>query len=245
MARRRRKKCECPSGEKWAVPYADFLSLLLALFIALYALASVNVEKQKALKEEFFKIFNLHVDTSSMVDREKISQAIAENNANMDDAKDTFAQINSKLNDLETKNANDGNFEERINGALMSIPAQLLFEDGRADIKSKDATVFFSRLAKIITVLPKDTQINVKGYAEDYEIKGSNYKDALDLSTARANNVIRELLKYDIPAEKLYSSGFGSTKLSEIKDRKAVEFEFKTTNQFVKEHTIDDLLKDN
>ncbi len=45
-------KCECPAGEKWAVPFADFLSLLLALFIALYALASVNIEKQKALKEE-------------------------------------------------------------------------------------------------------------------------------------------------------------------------------------------------
>ena len=41
-------KCECPAGEKWAVPFADFLSLLLALFIALYALASVNLEKQKA-----------------------------------------------------------------------------------------------------------------------------------------------------------------------------------------------------
>ncbi len=245
MARRRRKKCECPAGEKWAVPYADFLSLLLALFIALYALASVNVEKQKALKEEFFKIFNLHVDTSSMVDREKISQAIADRDANMDDAKETFAEIKSKLNDLETKNANDGDFQERINAALMSIPAQLLFEDGKADIKSKDATVFFSSLAKIISILPKDTQINVKGFAEDYEIKGSKYRDALDLSTARANNVIRELLKYNVPSDKLYSSGFGSTRPSEIKDKKSVEFEFKASKEYVKEKTIDDLLKDN
>uniref|UniRef100_UPI003FA2BAF5 flagellar motor protein MotB n=1 Tax=Sulfurospirillum cavolei TaxID=366522 RepID=UPI003FA2BAF5 len=52
------KKLECPAGEKWAVPYADFLSLLLALFIALYALASVNSEKMKALKEEFVKIYD-------------------------------------------------------------------------------------------------------------------------------------------------------------------------------------------
>lgn len=52
-------KCECPAGEKWAVPFADFLSLLLALFIALYALASVNIEKQKALKEEFVKFIVL------------------------------------------------------------------------------------------------------------------------------------------------------------------------------------------
>ena len=39
----KKKKCpECPAGEKWAVPYADFLSLLLALFIALWAISSTS-----------------------------------------------------------------------------------------------------------------------------------------------------------------------------------------------------------
>lgn len=51
----KKKKCECPAGEKWAVPYADFLSLLLALFIALYALASVNIEKAKSIKRGVYK----------------------------------------------------------------------------------------------------------------------------------------------------------------------------------------------
>mgnify|MGYP000387921959 CR=1 FL=1 len=46
----KKKKCpECPAGERWAVPYADFLSLLLALFIALYAISSQNKDKLKAL----------------------------------------------------------------------------------------------------------------------------------------------------------------------------------------------------
>ena len=58
MGKKKCKPTECPAGEKWAVPYADFLSLLLALFIALYALASVNTEKMKALKEEFVKIYD-------------------------------------------------------------------------------------------------------------------------------------------------------------------------------------------
>ncbi|MDX1808474.1 MAG: OmpA family protein [Sulfurospirillaceae bacterium] len=52
------KKTECPAGEKWAVPYADFLSLLLALFIALYALASVNKKKMDALKAAFVQIYS-------------------------------------------------------------------------------------------------------------------------------------------------------------------------------------------
>ena len=67
-------KCECPAGEKWAVPFADFLSLLLALFIALYALASVNVEKQKALKEEFVKIYSF-ADTNSMEQKDEEEKA--------------------------------------------------------------------------------------------------------------------------------------------------------------------------
>ena len=52
---KKKAKCECPAGEKWVVPYADFLSLLLALFIAFVCLASANIEKQKALKDEFIK----------------------------------------------------------------------------------------------------------------------------------------------------------------------------------------------
>ncbi|WP_190278609.1 flagellar motor protein MotB [Sulfurospirillum multivorans] len=52
------KKVVCEAGEKWAVPFADFFSLLLALFIALFAIASTNTEKMKALKEEFVKIYD-------------------------------------------------------------------------------------------------------------------------------------------------------------------------------------------
>ena len=65
-------KCECPAGEKWAVPFADFLSLLLALFIALYALASVNIEKQKVLKEEFMKIYDFNYFHNGDLSRNKI-----------------------------------------------------------------------------------------------------------------------------------------------------------------------------
>ena len=55
----KKHKCpECPAGEKWAVPYADFLSLLLALFIALWAISETNPAKVEALKTEFVKIFD-------------------------------------------------------------------------------------------------------------------------------------------------------------------------------------------
>lgn len=56
----KKHKCpECPAGEKWAVPYADFLSLLLALFIALWAISKTNPAKVEALKTEFIKFLTI------------------------------------------------------------------------------------------------------------------------------------------------------------------------------------------
>ena len=68
--------------------------------------------------------------------------------------------------------------------------------------------------------MPDDTEINVKGFADEAELRNSKYQDALELSTARANNVVRELIKNKIPANKIYSSGFGSTKSEQLIEKK-------------------------
>ena len=72
-------------------------------------------------------------------------------------------------------------------------------------------------------------------FAEDSEIKFSKYQDALELSTARANNVIRELIKHKIPSERLYSTGFGSSKSFQMTEKRVVEFEFKTMKPIQKD----------
>ena len=237
-------KCECPAGEKWAVPFADFLSLLLALFIALYALASVNVEKQKALKEEFVKIYS-YADTNSMEqsDEEEKAKTDKESQDEIEGKAAAADEAISQLEQLEQKNKN-GNLEEVEEGTFMAIPAQLLFEQGKAELTSQYAPAFLSRIAKLFAVMPEDTEINVKGYAEDSEIKNSKYQDALELSTARANNVIRELVKYKISPERLYSSGYGSSKAANLSDKRIVEFELKTMKEIKKDDVDFDAIFD-
>jgi chemotaxis protein MotB len=230
-------KCECPAGEKWAVPFADFLSLLLALFIALYALASVNLEKQKALKEEFVKIYNYSAaDTMKEQEETEKSKTDKEVEDLSEDGKAAAANATLiQLNQLESQNASGGNLEEVVNGTFMAIPAQLLFDPGKAELTSQYAPTFLSRMAKLFAVMPEDTEINVKGYAEESEVKSSKYQDALELSTARANNVIRELIKYNISPNRLYSSGFGSSKAANLTDKRIVEFELRTVKDIKKD----------
>ncbi|MCT7496665.1 flagellar motor protein MotB [Aliarcobacter cryaerophilus] len=234
----KKKKCECPAGEKWAVPYADFLSLLLALFIALYALASVNMEKQKALKEEFIKIYKF---PSANIVEEQTKQEKAMTDEPADDSVEGKKVIVHTLEnkDEQEQDQNKGaNLIELPNGSLMSVPAHLAFENGKSEITSVFANDFLSNLAKLINAMPEDTEINVKGYAQDSEVKNSKHKDALELSTARANNVIRELVKYNVKPSRLYSSGFGSNKESTLKDKSVVVFELHSNGQIQSEEDL-------
>ena len=234
----KKKKCECPAGEKWAVPYADFLSLLLALFIALYALASVNMEKQKALKEEFIKIYKF---PSANIVEEQTKQEKAMTDEPSDDnveGKKVIVHTLENKDEQEQDQNKGANLIELPNGSLMSVPAHLTFENGKSEITSVFANDFLSNLAKLINAMPEDTEINVKGYAQDSEVKNSRHKDALELSTARANNVIRELVKYNVKPSRLYSSGFGSNKESTLKDKSVVVFELHSNGEIQSEEDL-------
>ena len=234
----KKKKCECPAGEKWAVPYADFLSLLLALFIALYALSSVNIEKQKALKEEFIKIYKF---PSANIVEEQDKQEKAMTDEPVDDNVEGKKVIVHTLEnkDEQEQNQNKGaNLIELPNGSLMSVPANLTFENGKSEITSVFANDFLSNLAQLINAMPEDTEINVKGYAQESEVRNSKHKDALELSTARANNVIRELVKYNVKPSRLYSSGFGSNKESTLKDKSVVVFELHSNGEIASEEDL-------
>lgn len=56
--RRRHRHDEHVNHEAWVIPYADLLTLLLALFVVLYAMSSVNTTKYRALAQAISAAFN-------------------------------------------------------------------------------------------------------------------------------------------------------------------------------------------
>ncbi len=57
MASRRHKHEEHANHEAWAIPYADLLTLLLAFFVVMYAISSVNEGKYRVLSDSLFAAF--------------------------------------------------------------------------------------------------------------------------------------------------------------------------------------------
>lgn len=244
MAKKKCKKCpECPPGEKWAVPTADFFSLLLALFIALYAIASVNKEKLKAIKEEFVKIYEYapvaeHINPveqmlpetkkpdpdasgnpsgktlienggSLFIGEESPQQEIPKENSQQE-TEDAISKIQQ---DLKMASMGDGALDQSMDGVLLKLPTSILFQGANATVDDEDIHLFIKRIAQIIEVLPPSVDISVRGYTDNQPLpKGSPYRDNIELSSRRADTVMRELIRNGVAADRLSTAGFGSAK---------------------------------
>src|SRR5689334_25172405 len=54
---RKKKHEEHTNHEAWAIPYGDLITLLLAFFVVMYAISSVNAGKYRVLSDSLFAAF--------------------------------------------------------------------------------------------------------------------------------------------------------------------------------------------
>lgn len=230
------KKCpECEAGEKWAVPTADFFSLLLALFIALFAIASVNTEKIRAVKEEFVKIYDYApvpeavTPVVDMVSEAKPTPEATANPAGQAPVADggsllvgsppvpasqAMSEAIQKIQqDLKSASMGAGPLDQSMDGVLLKLPTSIPFKGANATIDNEELHLFLRRVTDIINTLPPTVDISVRGYTDNQPLpRGAPYRDNIELSSQRAETVMRELIRNGVAPERLSTAGFGSAK---------------------------------
>lgn len=213
---RKKKAEEAGVGEKWAVPYADFLSLLLALFIALYAISSVNKSKLEALKIEFIKIFDNTSKPETIQPVITIPPNPGEESEQSDGNRVFQSQQSASSPSVEniaqlSDMIKEGGVLEQIEqGLTLKLPANLLFTQGSAEISNSDMMMYIRRIAQIIKNFPPQVKINIRGYTDNKPLpRNSNFSDHYNLAAGRAFTVMKELIQNGIPPEKMSFSSYG------------------------------------
>lgn len=210
----KKKKCpECPAGEKWAVPYADFLSLLLALFIALYAISAANSEKVKALKTEFIKIF----DYAPKPEQAQPVITIPPNPGEVTDVDDNEKQASLAGSSVEKQSQDSvaeimqqgGVLEQIEDGIVLKLPTNLLFKPDSDTLEDQDSLLFLKRIVQIIQKLPPNVRIDIRGFANNPNIANTKYKNDYELAAARALNVMDLLIKDGVSPNNIFFSSQG------------------------------------
>ena len=223
--------------EAWLLPYSDMLTLLLALFIVMFAMGQTDKAKLQQVSKEFNIIFAggsgmMQSDGTSMIPMDKSGD---ESKSVVSDGRleeDKMAQIKKALEQEIEKEGNADKVKVELNGEGLGISIQdvVLFNSGEAEIL-KDVSPLLLNVSNMIKDL--DNKIKITGHTDNVPIKNNKFRDNWDLSAMRAINVMNFMVgsgkispeKVSIEAYGQYSPKFdNSTDAGKAKNRRVEIF---------------------
>lgn len=192
---------------RWLLPYADFITLLLAVFVMMYSVSNVEESKLKSLAESLNIALNLKNSEPkiNVIPTEK--KLPSNDDLNTSDA--TLTAINSALkNDLGRMLAlNKVTIVKTKSGISIVINDSLLFKSGQAQIDIN----FENDLIQIAQILKKyPNPIQIEGHTDNNRMFSSQYPSNWELSSARASSVVRAFITHGVPENQLTAIGFAA-----------------------------------
>lgn len=224
MAKKHKKKHdEEHVDESWLIPYADLLTLLLALFIVLFSMSSIDAKKFEQLARSFNSEFNGGtgvLDYPSPTPNEKMEQLNKQEEEDKKEEqsldakeKEELKEVQNKINEyIESKNLNmDLKTTLTDEGLLVTILNDIFFDSGKANIRQKDEHL--AREISELLVMNPPRNIIISGHTDNIPINNAEFDSNWELSVMRAVNFMKIVIENDkLNSEHFSAKGFGEFK---------------------------------
>lgn len=232
MSSKRRHEAggEAENSERWLLTYADMITLLLALFVVLFAMSSINIQKFSEFKSGVLKSFSptsvnaiLKGGTGLLQQNSLISHPGAilappapsvgiSAGGSTPSPVPTEAQIAQQVQqavDAQNLQQSVQVIVARRGVVVRMLTDQAFFSTDSAALGAQGNQVV-DLLGKIIYNLPN--QVSVEGYTDNQPIVGGPYTSNFELSAVRAVNVVLRLTTVDgVNPVRLSATGYGET----------------------------------
>jgi len=218
--------------DRWMVSYADFITLLLAFFVVLYSISSINNGKFRVLSNSIVTVFNDEVTRAVPIDM----GGGAPPQTGMLDGSRNLAELDEATGEDSVKALSPstvappavptvGTPRERIEAALapfdnqgevkvrdtrdwleIELGAELLFESGSAAI-APAALPMIDEIASVVADIGRP--VRVEGFTDSVPLAGGPFGSNWGLSAARAASLADRLAKARVAPDKLAAVGYG------------------------------------
>jgi len=196
----KKKHEEHENHERWLVSYADFITLLFALFVVMYSTSSVNEGKYRAVSESAQAAFNPSTLTAKKIE---IGPKLSSGNRSTGKV-EYIAAIKGVLKEFE-QNKKLSIFQNS-KGIVIRITDTALFDSGSAVIKN-EAVEAIDSLAGVLANLKENIQI--EGHTDNIPINSPLYPSNWELSSSRATSIVRRFVNYGMEPSRLTAIGYG------------------------------------
>ena len=220
MARRKRED-EHDNHERWLVSYADFITLLFAFFVVMYALSTVNEGKYRILSDSMVSAFrNVQINSSSPVSQvitppipmaSKPNAAVKSQEAVKQKQRDKMRNVAKDIVDVMAPLIEQGKVRviETSRGVTIEINDSILFSPGQALLQPA-LTKAMRAIADVL--VPTDFPITIEGHTDNVPIKTPQFPSNWELSAVRATTVLRLFADSGVAAERLTAIGYADTR---------------------------------
>ena len=231
MARKKPPE-KAPNHERWLVSYGDFITLLFAVFVTLYAMSQVDKQKFSEVAASYRDAFSM--TASGQNDKKLIPKTdvisipkvnilpipyaqyrTAPSAANRQEGhalfagKDDFRAIMEALRKKLAAASAAGSVNVSIGarGLVVSLQSSAFFQPGKGALNTASSGV----LALIADSLsPYTNPLSCEGHTDDTPVSSPGFSSNWELSAARAASVARSLAESrDFQLERLSVSGYG------------------------------------
>ena len=213
--------------ERWLLSYADFITLLLALFMVLFALSTIDRNKFAEFRTGLVSAFDSSANASptvpggtGLLDESSLVKAagtskqlkevkpgpVSDNNAGTARAA-VKIRVALKAKGL----SGDVAIQETSRGLVIRLLTdKVFFDSGSAELAAQGASVI-DTVGNALKTLPN--QIAVEGHTDNRPISSAQYPTNWELSSNRADTVLRRLTEHaGVDPAHLQATGYADTR---------------------------------
>jgi chemotaxis protein MotB len=241
MARKKHAE-EHVNLERYLISYADFITLLFATFVVLYALSQIDLARFKDLKISLAKAFSASptimegdagvmdkqgssaMDNGGQAENQNIVPPILDSpyaqkeNNDFQDALKSINKVEGETAGGKDKGAGKSGKDTGVKaevterGLVIKMLGNIMFEPATAQIK-KESYKALNEVGILIKTKFINHLIRVEGHTDSQPITSSAYPSNWELSSARASAIVRYLItKHKIPADRFSALGYADSR---------------------------------
>ena len=227
MARRRHVE-EHENHERWLVSYADFITLLFAFFVVMYAISTLNEGKYRVLSDALGVAFRndkvVTAQSNGMAPINRTSPSALPPRPGMKVPDPMRREQERKLLDLAAKikdalaplvKTGQVRLTQLPRGIAVEINASLLFAPGQATLQP-DSIAALEAVAGVLAATPDPIQ--VEGHTDNLPIASAQFPSNWELASARASSVVRLFVSTGVDPARLTASGYADNRPMESND---------------------------
>lgn len=239
------EECPPPGAPAWMATFSDLVTLLLTFFVLLYAMSKQDVSKFESVAGSIRKAFAGNAmkigetiqlgkspdDSPTMIESQEpvqpfpidllTTEGILDKHEINRESDEDIAEMRKTLQDYRLSES--VTMQQMSEGVKIRVKDNILFKEGSTVMANSNVVPVFQKIIKLMR--DNDWTLFVEGYAaEGEQVSNDPSKGAFELSSLRAQEVTKALIKRGVRPEKITTVFYGDTRATgSDKDRK-VEF---------------------